>query len=183
MRSLLARKEQEMKFLWAPWRMDYILEKKEEGCLFCRKIAERRDRVNLILHRGKFGFVMMNKFPYNNGHLMVVPYRHCLDFETLRAIEAVEIFTLLSTATRALRDHLRAQGFNVGINIGREGGAGKDHLHVHVVPRWAGDTNFMPILGETKVIPEYLEKTYQILRPSFGKDLKRKRILKGAERS
>ena len=181
--SVFVRKEQEMKFLWAPWRMDYILEKKEVGCLFCRKIAERQDRANLILHRGEYGFVMMNKFPYNNGHLMVVPYRHCLDFETLCGREVIDIFNLLGVATRVLRDRLHAQGFNVGINIGKEGGAGEDHLHVHVVPRGVGDTNFMPILGETKVIPEYLEKTYQILRPAFGKGLKRKMILKGAERS
>jgi len=172
---------EEMESLWAPWRMNYILEKKEEGCLFCRMAAERRDRRNLVLHRERYGFVMMNKFPYNNGHLMIVPYRHCLDFEMLDEKEAVDLFNLLGAATRVLRRCLRAQGFNMGINIGREGGAGKDHLHIHVVPRWAGDTNFMPVLGETKIIPEYLEKTYQILRPAFAKDLKRKGIPKGAE--
>jgi len=171
-----------MKYLWAPWRMDYILEKKEEGCLFCRKMTERRDRANLILHRGKYGFVMMNKFPYNNGHLMVVPYRHCLDFETLRRKETTELFDLLNVATRVLRDHLHAQGFNVGINIGKEGGAGKDHLHIHVVPRWAGDTNFMPILGETIIIPQYLEKTRQTLHLGFSDLLKKTVKRKGLKR-
>jgi ATP adenylyltransferase len=154
--------------------MDYILERREEGCLFCRKVTERRDRANLIVYRGKTSFAIMNKFPYNNGHLMVVPYRHCLDFETLRREETVELFDLLNMATRVLRDSLHAQGFNVGINIGKEGGAGEDHLHIHVVPRWAGDTNFMPILGETKIIPQYLEKTCQTLRLGFCNLLKKR---------
>jgi ATP adenylyltransferase len=168
-----------MKYLWAPWRMDYILEKKGEGCLFCRIASERRDRANLILYRGKYGFVVMNKFPYNNGHLMVAPYRHCLDFEPLRRKETAELFDLLDDATRVLRDNLHAQGFNVGINIGKEGGAGEDHLHIHVVPRWAGDTNFMPILGETIIIPQYLEKTCQTLHLGFSNLLKKRMKRKG----
>jgi ATP adenylyltransferase len=168
-----------MKHLWAPWRMDYILERREEGCLFCRKVTERRDRGNLILYRGSYSFVMMNRFPYNSGHLMVVPYRHCLDVEPLRRKERAELFDLLDVATRVLREILHAQGFNVGINIGKEGGAGEDHLHIHVVPRWAGDTNFMPILGETKVIPQYLEKTCQTLRLGFSGLLKKRVKRKG----
>jgi ATP adenylyltransferase len=162
--------------------MDYILEKKEEGCLFCRKMTERRDLENLILYRGKYGFVMMNRFPYNNGHLMVIPYRHCLDFETLRRNETAELFDLITAATRVLRDILHAQGFNVGINIGKEGGAGEDHLHIHVVPRWAGDTNFMPILGETKIIPQHLKKTCQTLHLGFNNLLNRTVKRKGMKR-
>jgi ATP adenylyltransferase len=113
---------------------------------------------------------------------MVVPYRHCLDFETLRRKETAELFDLLGVATRVLRDNLHAQGFNVGINIGKEGGAGEDHLHIHVVPRWAGDTNFMPILGETKIIPQYLEKTCQTLHQGFCTLLKRRVKRKGLNR-
>ena len=116
----------------------------------------------------------MNKFPYNNGHLMVVPNRHCLDFEALHENETTELFHLLKMATRVLRDTLHPHGFNIGINIGKAGGAGEDHLHVHVVPRWTGDTNFMPILGETKIIPQYLEKTYQTLHLGFKQSLKEK---------
>ena len=113
---------------------------------------------------------------------MVVPYRHCLDFETLRRKETAELFDLLNVATRVLRDNLHAQGFNVGINIGKEGGAGEDHLHIHVVPRWAGDTNFMPILGETKIIPQYLEKTCQTLHLGFCNLLKKRVKRKGLKR-
>ena len=170
-----------MKFLWAPWRMDYILEKKQEDCLFCRKQIEKRDPENLILHRGKHGFVMMNKFPYNNGHLMVVPNRHCPDFEALHDDEIEELFHLLKAATGVLKNTLRPHGFNIGVNIGKAGGAGEDHLHVHVVPRWTGDTNFMPVFGETKVIPQYLKKTYQTLRLEFRNQAKRKIIQKGVE--
>jgi ATP adenylyltransferase len=170
-----------MKFLWAPWRMDYILEKKEEDCLFCRKRIENRDRENLILHRGKYGFVMMNKFPYNNGHLMVVPNRHCPDFEALQDDEIEELFHLLKAATGVLKNTLCPQGFNIGVNIGKAGGAGEDHLHVHVVPRWAGDTNFMPVFGETKIIPQYLKKTYQTLRLEFRNQAKRRIMQKGVK--
>ena len=171
-----------MKFLWAPWRMGYILERKQEGCLFCRKPIEKRDRENLILHHGKYGFVMMNKFPYNNGHLMVVPNRHCHDFEALHESETKELFYLLKTGTQVLRETLHPHGFNIGINIGKVGGAGEDHLHVHIVPRWAGDTNFMPILCETKIIPQYLEKTYQILRLGFRNHLRKRIVRKGVKR-
>jgi len=171
-----------MKFLWAPWRMSYILDKKDEGCLFCRNATEKRDRENLILHHGKYGFVMMNKFPYNNGHLMVVPNRHSLDFEALHENEIKELFHLLRMATRVLKDLLHPHGFNIGINIGRVGGAGEDHLHVHIVPRWAGDTNFMPILSETKIIPQYLEKTYQLLRPGFRNYLRKRIVRKEVKR-
>jgi ATP adenylyltransferase len=166
-------KEGSMKFLWAPWRMNYILGKKQEGCLFCSKRVEERDRENLILHRGSEGFVMMNRFPYNNGHLMVIPNRHCFYLEELRKNEVRELFHLLNLTTQVVRETLYPHGFNIGINIGKAGGAGEDHLHVHIVPRWTGDTNFMPILGETKVVPQYLEETYQTLYTGFKRLLKK----------
>lgn len=164
-----------MKFIWAPWRMDYILEKKEKGCTFCKKPLEKRDRENLVLYRGTYCFVMMNKFPYNNGHLMIIPNRHCLDLEGLDENEVNELFYLLKTTTQILKETLHPHGFNIGINIGKVGGAGEDHLHVHIVPRWTGDTNFMPILGETKIIPQYLEETYKTLYLGFC-NLSKKRI-------
>ena len=168
-----------MKFLWAPWRMDYILVKKEEACIFCRKPMEKKDRENLILYRGRGGFVMMNKFPYNNGHLMIIPNRHCLGLEGLREREASELFRLLRMSIEVLKTSFHPHGFNVGINIGKTGGAGEDHLHIHVVPRWSGDTNFMPVLGETKIIPQYLEETYQTLYSGFKTLSKRRTRLKG----
>ncbi|OGP86798.1 MAG: HIT family hydrolase [Deltaproteobacteria bacterium RBG_16_48_10] len=171
-----------MKFLWAPWRMDYILEKKKEGCLFCKKPLEHRDRENLILCGGRYSFVMMNRFPYNNGHLMVVPNRHVFDFEKLSDNEMKELFHLLKKTTQVLRDTLHPHGFNIGFNIGKVGGAGEDHLHAHVVPRWRGDTNFMPILGETKIIPQYLEETYQTLHVGFRNHLKKGIVRKGVKR-
>lgn len=171
-----------MKHLWAPWRMDYILKEKEEGCFFCLHLKRHQDRETLILHRGQKAFVMMNKYPYNNGHLMIVPYRHCKDLESLRPSELMELFKLVQLSLQILKTALSPQGFNIGINIGKAGGAGEDHLHVHIVPRWAGDTNFMPILGETKVVPEYLANTYQKLRSAFLAHLKKGTRQKGGVR-
>jgi len=128
---------------------------------------EEKDKENLILHQGKYAFVMMNKFPYNNGHLMVVPRRHCLDIAQLEEKEFQELSHLLKVSTQVLNSSLHPHGFNIGINIGKAGGAGEEHIHFHIVPRWTGDTNFMPILGETKIIPQYLEETYQKLQPVF----------------
>jgi len=156
-----------MKSLWAPWRMDYILGEKEEGCFFCRKPVEDQDEESLILFRGEEAFVVMNKFPYNNGHLMLAPKRHCIDLEELTDRESKELFDLMKTSLRVLKSTLRPHGFNLGINIGTSGGAGEAHVHFHVVPRWTGDTNFMPVLGETKIIPQYLQETYKKLRSAF----------------
>jgi ATP adenylyltransferase len=156
-----------MKYLWAPWRMNYILGEKKKGCFFCKNLKEKKNRKNLILHQGEQVFVVMNKYPYTNGHLMVVPKRHCLDLEQLAEIELKELFDLLKISTQILKISLRPHGFNIGMNIGKIGGAGEDHLHLHIVPRWAGDTNFMPIIGETKIVPEHLEKTYERLHSAF----------------
>jgi len=169
-----------MKYLWAPWRMDYILGEEQKGCIFCKKPLERKDDINLILHQGRHSFVMMNKFPYNSGHVMVIPKRHCPDLEQLNDQEFQDLLSLLRTTIRILKEKLHPDGFNIGMNIGKVGGAGVDeHVHFHVVPRWIGDTNFMPILSESKVIPEYLEKTYQKLHAAFSDFLRSKRGKKG----
>jgi len=167
-----------MKYLWAPWRMDYISGEKKKGCFFCRKLKERKDRENLILHKGKHAFVVMNKYPYNNGHLMIVPKRHYLGLEKLDDNESKELFDLLKVSVKVLKACFRPHGFNIGMNIGRVGGAGEDHVHLHIVPRWAGDTNFMPVMADTKVVPEYLQKTYQRLCSAFSDLIQRERGMK-----
>ena len=156
-----------MKYLWAPWRMDYILQEKKKGCIFCKKPKEKKDKENLILFQSDDAFVIMNKFPYNSGHLMVVPKRHCVDIDQLSDEEFQELLYLLRASTRVLKECLRPHGFNIGMNIGKVGGAGEEHVHFHIVPRWKGDINFMPVLSETKIIPEYLEKTYLKLYSAF----------------
>ncbi|MCX8116379.1 MAG: HIT domain-containing protein [Desulfobacterota bacterium] len=156
-----------MKHLWAPWRMDYILEKKGNGCIFCFPPDPKTDRERLVLFRGTHGFVMMNRYPYNNGHLMVMPSRHLTDLEALTPSESKELMDLLKISLRVLKASLRPEGFNIGVNIGKVSGAGENHLHFHIVPRWSGDTNFMPIIGETKIMPEHLSKTFQKLRQAF----------------
>jgi ATP adenylyltransferase len=168
-----------MKYLWSPWRMDYILRKRPRGCIFCKKPAQKRDKENLILYRSRDAYVMMNRFPYNNGHLMVVPKRHCTELDHLNEKELRELFFLLKASTRVLKTALHPHGFNIGINIGVVGGAGEEHIHFHIVPRWTGDTNFMPVLGETKIIPEYLENTYRTLRSAFVNLLPSRKRQKG----
>lgn len=168
-----------MHYLWAPWRMDYISGEKKRGCFLCRKLKEKKDRKNLILYQGEHVFVVMNRYPYNNGHLMIVPKRHSLDLEQLGDKESKELFDLLRVSIKVLKGCFHPHGFNIGINIGRVGGAGEDHLHLHIVPRWAGDTNFMPVIGETKVVPEYLQKTYQRLHSAFSNLPGKKRVKKG----
>ena len=157
--------------LWAPWRMEYILSVKEEnetGCIFCKRIPQNDDKKNLILYRGETVFVIMNKFPYNSGHLMVVPYRHTGDLQALQAEELTELFTVLQMCQRVLDAVMHPHGYNIGMNLGRVAGAGiEDHLHLHIVPRWNGDTNFMPIIANTKVISEALDKTYDKLKEAF----------------
>jgi ATP adenylyltransferase len=145
--------------------MEYI-EKADDtpGCIFCVKPAEQQDRDNGIVYRGKTAFVMMNAFPYNTGHLMVAPYKHTADLYELSDEEALEVSHLVRYSVRLLTAAVRPDGFNLGVNLGRPAGAGfADHVHWHVVPRWSGDTNFMPVVGNTKVLPESLEATYDKL--------------------
>ena len=157
-----------MELLWAPWRVEYILGKKSDGCMFCKKIKEKRDKDNLILHRAERTLVMMNRYPYNNGHLLVCPYKHSRDLEGLDEEEIKDLLSSVSRSTTLLKKALKPDGFNIGMNLGRIAGAGiEDHLHFHIVPRWSGDTNFMPVLAEARVIPEHLEKTYQKLFKLF----------------
>ena len=160
-----------MKKIWAPWRLEYIkiAEKiNEEGCIFCDFPAEnpKRDRKNLILSRGKTAFIIMNKYPYNNAHLMVVPYQHTDTMEKLAAEERLELMNLLQKSINALKLLCSPHGFNLGMNLGRCAGAGIDeHLHFHIVPRWNGDTNYMPVVGQTKVISAGLQETWEGLFP------------------
>lgn len=163
-----------MRKLWAPWRIQYIKTLKEEkGCIFCIKPKENRDEENFILRRGKKSFIILNKFPYNSGHLMIAPYRHTGKIENLKDEESLEIFKFLKLSIKALKKVINPHGFNVGINIGKIAGAGyPGHIHFHVVPRWDGDTNFMPVIGETKVIPEEIKRTFKILYPFFNEENK-----------
>jgi ATP adenylyltransferase len=152
-----------MKTLWAPWRIEYIAGEKEEGCIFCDKPKEGRDKENLILYKGDTGFIIMNRYPYSNGHLMAVPYKHTNDMSELNDDERLELLNLTAKCIEIL-DIMNPDGFNVGMNLGTAGGAGiDDHLHFHIVPRWNGDTNFMPLIGDVKIMPEYLEDTYKTL--------------------
>ena len=152
--------------LWAPWRDKYIsaVMKPMRGCVFCRIGKERADKKNLIFVRAKYCFAVLNLFPYNNGHILLMPYRHVNDLQKLHKAESDELFELLIHTKKLLTKVLRPQGFNVGINLGRIAGAGfPGHLHVHVVPRWKGDMNFMPVVGSTKVISQSLHNLHQSL--------------------
>ena len=159
-----------MNKLWAPWRMEYLVGEKPDYCVFCRTSSENDDRENLILYRGKNVFVIMNRYPYTNGHLMVVPYVHKSDLADMDDETLLETFVLLKQCQAILRESSCPEGFNVGLNLGKAGGAGiHEHLHFHIVPRWAGDTNFMPVIGDCRVISEHLLDTYDRLFPFFQK--------------
>jgi ATP adenylyltransferase len=147
--------------LWAPWRLEYVENAdKQEGCVFCRAAASDDDEGQLVVHRGERAFVLLNKFPYSSGHMLVAPYRHGLNFGDLDETEILEIHRLGAQGLQALAATYAPDGYNLGWNIGRIAGAGiPDHGHLHVVPRWAGDTNFMPVLADVKVIPEHLTAT------------------------
>ncbi len=152
-----------MKILWAPWRIKYILGKRE-GCIFCDKVKENKDKENYVLLRGKNGFVMLNTFPYNNGHLMVAPYKHVPDLDSLEKDVLGELMGLVKTCTQILKKALKPEGFNIGINLGKVAGAGVEgHVHIHIVPRWGADTSFISTVGDTKIIPESLDDTYKKL--------------------
>lgn len=159
-----------MKRLWTPWRMAYLKGSKEKGCIFCNKIraSKRSDRKNLVVWRGERAFIVLNLYPYSNGHLMVAPYEHVGDLEALDGETLQEMMLLVAKSIRALRRIMNPQGFNIGANLGRVAGAGvDDHVHLHIVPRWGGDTNFMPVLAETRMIPELLPQTYAKLQKAM----------------
>lgn len=162
-----------MDYLFTPWRMAYIRSAKQDGCIFC-EMLELDDRAALILQRGRHAFLVLNRYPYNNGHFMSVPYRHVDTLEALTTEEMAEVMGFVTLGLSALRQAWNPEGFNIGANIGRVAGAGvKDHVHMHVVPRWAGDTNFMSLFAETRVIPQTLEETYDELKAALGaKDAK-----------
>lgn len=152
-----------MKLLWAPWRLKYIKHANQSGCIFCIKARQKRDRKNFIFHRGEFSFGILNLFPYNSGHYMVAPYAHTGRLETLGPETLAEMFEIVRAYNRRLHNRIKPHGFNIGINLGRVAGAGiVDHVHIHVVPRWNGDTNFMPVTAETKIIPQAIEETYKL---------------------
>ncbi|RLF76103.1 HIT family hydrolase [Thermococci archaeon] len=154
-----------MKLIWAPWRIEYIRSPKHDGCIFCDFPKENRDRERLILYRGEHAFVIMNNYPYNPGHVMIAPYRHVGKWEELTDEELLDMMKLSQLMIKALKRAMNPDGFNLGVNLGRVAGAGiEDHVHIHIVPRWNGDTNFMPVVADTKIIPESLEETYKELK-------------------
>ncbi|MFM8313868.1 MAG: HIT family protein [Deltaproteobacteria bacterium] len=163
-----------MKPLWAPWRMEFITSEKKEGCcVFCDLPKEKEDKKNLILYRGESVFVILNKFPYNLGHMMVVPYEHTNQFQTLKKEQLLEMMQETQRVMGVLTEVYRPEGFNTGMNLGQAVGAGiKEHLHFHIVPRWNGDTNFMPVLSETKGMPEHLQTCFEKCSESYRRKVK-----------
>jgi ATP adenylyltransferase len=159
-----------METLWAPWRMAYIAPQTPPSneCIFCAKPAENRDEENHILYRGEYCFMMLNLYPYNNGHLMVAPYEHVNSISHLDAAALADLMTEVQLALSALRLAMSPDGFNMGINEGKIAGAGfAEHMHLHVVPRWNGDTNFMPVIADVKVMPEHLDNVYRQLKQAI----------------
>jgi ATP adenylyltransferase len=154
--------------IWAPWRLDFIRGEKPEACIFCRALESDDDAANYVLHRGEHAFVMLNAFPYNSGHLMVAPVAHVPSIEELGDEALLELMTLTQRALAALREVYSPEGFNLGLNQGKVAGAGiEDHMHLHVVPRWAADTNFMPVVGSTRVLPQTLSDSHAELSRAF----------------
>ena len=148
---------------------EYIRQEKPQGCIFCLKAAENQDRKNLILYRGKLCYVMLNRYPYTNGHLMVIPYEHVDSPTKLPPETLTEMMLTMNICLQVLQKAMNPDGFNIGINLGAAAGAGiKDHLHIHIVPRWIGDTNFMPVLDDTRIIVEALDECYNQLEPLFA---------------
>ncbi len=153
------------KVLWAPWRAKFVKNNKYKNCIFCSKSKSKNDKKNFVIHRGKYNFILLNLYPYSNGHLMIAPYRHTSKLYELTNDELFELFDLVKKMTKILEKVYKIEGCNVGINIGKAAGAGiEEHIHVHIVPRWSGDTNFMPVIAKTKVIPEDLKVTYKLLK-------------------
>jgi ATP adenylyltransferase len=154
-----------MEHLWAPWRIRYILGPKEAGCFLCRKPQEADDANNYILIRDRTCFALLNTYPYNAGHLMVAPYKHTGDLDDLTEQELADLMALTRRCKQLLTRAIKPHGFNIGVNLGRVAGAGvEDHMHIHIVPRWEGDTNYMPVLADTHVVPQALDELYQTLK-------------------
>jgi len=160
-----------MKVLWAPWRMEYILADGDaDDCILCPGDDRTRDEDRMILRVDSKTLVIMNKYPYINGHLLVAPVRHVGGMEDLSDEEILDLMTWVRTSVKILKKHMSPDGFNVGLNLGRAAGAGmEDHLHFHIVPRWNGDTNFMAVFGDVRVIPQHIRETYKELRPYFDR--------------
>jgi len=157
--------------LYSPWRLQYILSNKDNECIFCLKPADNNDKKHLILYRSKSSFVIMNLFPYNNGHLMVVPYKHVPSLNGLDQTEIADLFTTVQLTEKVLTKVYSPDGINIGMNLGKAAGAGIDeHLHVHIVPRWSGDVNFMSALSGTRVIPESFDSAYLKLKEQFDNE-------------
>ena len=160
-----------MKVLWAPWRMRYVLSDEEgDNCIFCPGDDRVEDEKRLILYVSPHIMVIMNRFPYNNGHLLVAPVRHVSGLESLSDGETLELLKMVRRSIDILKEIMAPEGFNVGLNLGQVAGAGmEEHMHFHIVPRWNGDTNFMTVHGDVRVIPEHIKETFKKLRPSFDK--------------
>ena len=157
-----------MKHIWAPWRIEYVRGVKPAGCIFCDKPAEHHDVANYILYRGKQNFVMLNSYPYNPGHLLIACYRHVSAPEDLAPAERNEHFELITRAVAVLKEAYKPAGFNIGANLGTAAGAGvADHFHSHIVPRWNGDTNYITVAGDIRVVPQALADTYRDLAGKF----------------
>lgn len=157
-----------MRILWAPWRIKYILSsRKKSGCFICEVVKDSKDEDNLVLKRGSYSIIIMNRYPYNPAHLMISPTRHIKNIYELNDDESNEIMKFLSLSQKIIEKLYYPDGFNIGVNIGRAAGAGEEHLHFHIVPRWFGDTNFMTLFGETRVIPDSLFEIYKKLKEGF----------------
>jgi ATP adenylyltransferase len=157
-----------MKHLWSPWRLEYLTAPKSGECVFCHAAQSTDDRENLVLLREERCFMILNRFPYNNGHFMVVPYDHVPTLEALDAETLTNMMLLLNRGLAALRATMQPQGFNIGANLGHAAGAGiEEHVHLHAVPRWVGDTNYMPIIGNMRVVPETWQMTYDTLKAAL----------------
>ncbi|OGN97848.1 MAG: HIT family hydrolase [Chloroflexi bacterium RBG_13_51_36] len=154
-----------MEHLWAPWRVEYIHSAADSRCILCQKPRESNDEANCILYRGQHNFIILNAFPYNPGHLMIAPYRHIAGLQDLTDEEAKEHFDVVKKGLELLKEVMNPTGFNIGLNMGKVAGAGiAEHMHTHIVPRWQGDTNFMPVLSDTKVVSEAVSSTYSKLK-------------------
>ena len=158
-----------MDYLWSPWRYQYVTQAiPEQGCIFCRKMQENQDEGNWILHRGLHNFVLLNLFPYTSGHLMIAPYAHIARLSDADDATWMEMMALTRKAEQALQKAYQPEGINLGMNLGKSAGAGiADHIHMHVLPRWHADSNFLTTIGETRVLPEALSETYRKLKPLF----------------